>query len=868
MKDKIKKIYALHTIPKILGTVVLVVLILVLIRMLPILMVKRNDIPIISHEYKTEILRTLEIDEGEVLAAESDGKLLYVDTKSMNIRIVDKDTKKEWNAILKDSQQTADLALLSISYLGDNNNLYEHDSYEYCTALGNYEIGLIENGLSIHMVLNEGESERFYEYYPLKMPIERFEGFFLEGIKRLVEEGVLDETRAARFDQAINIVYRKSVIENNYSVANTGNPAVSAVRLLIELAKMLGYTQEMLIEDSAEFDLTVTFTEPASFELVFEARLDGDEFVISIPVSKIVTHNDFYAMQNIKVLPNFGAAFAKEGADGYMLVPDGAGALMEFNTFTITVPEYVRPIYDNDFYADYYFMPEYGEELMMPVFGMTYGQDEAATHGFLAIIEEGADTSVINTRLAAVGDEGGSYNKVFASFDVFQYSRVKVYGPYADNTATYLARSGQSDIDYAIRYHLYPENVTYFDMAMSYREYLLKEDQTYELRYPDEFKLYVDFIGALTLKKRFLGVPYDSTYSMTTYDELLGILKEHEDKNLVIEYSGFFNGGLGNGLNTKAKLVPKNGSKKSLKELREYAESKNHEMFYEVSLSTVYEKGSNFSDRRHAVYDYSNRSATIYRYFIPLGILNGYVSNSVEYNYIVSPHYLKAVSDKFLKASGEYANLAVPDLGHLVYADYRFRNEVSIYEAGGVLGRVFADMSEGKSLAISNPFMKNMRYGAYVTDISRESSDYRTFSTTIPFRQLVMNGLTMPTTKDVNMSSRNAEYFILQSVELGMYPKFTLSYKNEDVLKNTNYAYFYSIEHKKHKEMIDYVYDTLERAWREIGSMEIVGHRVVDDNVFQTEYKGGIKVITNYNPYEVECGEHIIGALGFLVLNE
>jgi hypothetical protein len=42
---------------------------------------------------------------------------------------------------------------------------------------------------------------------------------------------------------------------------------------LIELGKLLGYTRDMLIEDCNAMGLTVTFVEPASFNITLKQSL-------------------------------------------------------------------------------------------------------------------------------------------------------------------------------------------------------------------------------------------------------------------------------------------------------------------------------------------------------------------------------------------------------------------------------------------------------------------------------------------------------------------------------------------------------------------------------------------------------------------
>ncbi|BCJ99848.1 DUF5696 domain-containing protein [Anaerocolumna chitinilytica] len=866
LTEKIRKIYARHFARKMVATVLIICLIIGFLRYIPVLGVKAGPLP---EADKAELSKTgeeISHDMGEVLVAESDSKQLYINSKTMNLKLKDKNTGKVWNSTVNGSNEASELAMLTVSYLGKDNNLTEWDSYTYCTQLGSYVLKKIDNGVQITMDINEGESERFPEYYPQKMPTDRFENFFLAGIKNLVETGKIDQVSADKYKMTLELLYKKSITEDCYAVSYNGTPPRSAVKQLIKLAELLGYTKEMLISDSNEMGLSVTFTEPAQFKIVAEATLDGDDFVFRVPTQQMVSGNSYYTIQNIKVLPNFGAAASKEYEDGYILVPDGAGALFKFNTFNMAVPDYIRPIYNNNSLADYYFAPEYGEELMMPVFGMTYGTMENASHGFLGIIEKGAETSYINVKLASTAkDSASSYNKAYASFDAAQYSNVKVYGPYSDNKASYLVDTGVLDVDYTIRYKLFPGNVSYFDMAKTYQEYLMKQGNITKLSYPDKAKVYMDFLGTISLTKRFLGIPYQSSYSVTTYKELSDIIKDLPDVNMALQYTGFFNGGFENKLNNRAELTSANGSKEELKELRNLAGERKADMFFDVSLSKVYDKGNGFRAKTHAVYDYSNSPATIYRYLPSLGILDGFTGFDVNYFYLLSPRYLDGVVNKFLDGAKEYDKLAISDLAHYNMADYRFKKKVSVYEAGRIAEDSLKKLSESHELSLENPMMKNVLYGSYAEDISRESSDYASFYITIPFRQLVMNGLVQVTTENVNMSSENPAYYVLQSVELGVYPKFTLSAKSDDILQETAYSYYYATEYQKQKDTIQKVYSQCKNAWEKIGTMEITGHKILSDNVFCTEYASGARVITNYNLHSVVVDGSEIPALGFII---
>ena len=198
-----------------------------------------------------------------------------------------------------------------------------------------------------------------------------------------------------------------------------------------------------------------------------------------------------------------------------------------------------------------------------------------------------------------------------------------------------------------------------------------------------------------------------------------------------------------------------------------------------------------------------------------------------------------------------YGNLAVSDLAGMYYADYRYEDYISGEVGNRVLEENLEKLSQGRDLALADPHIDKIGYGSVATDISRESSDYATFAATIPFKQLVMNGLVSYTTEDVNLSSKNAAYFVLQSAELGACPKFLLTWENVDVLKDSDFNYLFSAQFGLLKESIEAVYAECEQIRSRIGTDEITGHEVLADGVYQTTYANGTVVQVNYNLYDV-----------------
>lgn len=850
----LKKIYARHTVGKIFLTVAAAALLIYVIVSIPVWMIGQNDIARSSSRASENAGGgALDKTEGKVTLAENGGKVLSINTETLVLEVVDTATGEIFTSAVAGAESGSELALLSLRYLGEDNNLYEWNSYDNCTLFGSYELYPIENGVKIEMNLNEGESGRFYEYLPKKMPIERYEEMFKKGLEELRDSGELDSTRATRLLGTLSLVYRRSLTEECYAVTYTGTPPTSAVNQMIEAAGLVGYTREMLLEDSEAMGYTISFTEPALFDLVLEIKLENGELVAHLPSGECISGNDFYTIQNVRLLPNFGAVTSEQYAEGQILVPDGSGALFAFNSYRADVREYERPMYNNDYYSDYWYMPDYGEELYMPVYGMIYGSSGSTEKGFLAIVEEGSRNAYMHVKLAGSGADSSKYNKAYASFELSQYSRVKINGAYSNESANYLVNTGAQDIDCTLRFRLFGSGVDYFTMAKSYQAYLADSLGIGTVYDNGEAQLYIEAVGALNLYERFVGIPYRNEISMTDYEELLEIMKSLGDTNYMLQYDGVFNDGWNGTLENGAKLSGSNGSKKEFEELLEYAESQNIQLFLETTLSRIYGSGNGFRASTHAVRNYANDEVEISRYMAVLGILSSALNDGISHDtyYTLSPRYLGSITDSFLEDAADYAAFAVTDLAGMYYADYRFNGFVSGEEGNMVLNESLEKLSEGRKLALTNPHIDKIGFGSVAADVSRESSDYSTFEYTIPFKQLVMNGLIEYTTENVNLSSRNAAYFVLQAAETGALPKFILTSKNVDVLKNSDYSYLYSAQFEILADTINEVYAECSEIRSQIGTSEITGHEILDEGVYRTTYATGVVVTVNYNLYAV-----------------
>ncbi|MDI6617305.1 MAG: DUF5696 domain-containing protein [Clostridiales bacterium] len=812
----------------------------------------------------SSVIGQIQKNSGTALVSDSEGRQLYIDTKTLNFRIVDTKTGMEWNSIYNNEKsQDDDKSPIIIKYMGKDSTSYEWDAYKYSIQNNRYTINKIKNGVQIIFDFFETESYRLNEYMPSKISIKNYQTEFIDKLDQEVSKGKLSMVKAQKYKDALEMTYQEDRENNCYYMRFSGLPPLTLVKQLIELSKAVGYTTDMLVADSSQFGIQVAIAKPARFIVTMEATLEKGDLVVRIPTYEIKSGNGYYTMQNIQVLPSFGDASADEVNNGYILVPDGSGALFKLNTFNKRYPVYERPVYNNNYYSTLYDMPEFPEDLNMPVFGMYYENSKGKSKGYMGIIEKGAELGYIKVQLGTKDNsEGGTiYNKVCSTFDSMQYSRVKIFGPYSDNDARYLASTGLIDVDYTVRYKLFTGNVTYFDMAEEYRNYLI-ENNNLKVSYSASPKIFMDVIGTVTLENRFLGIPYKKLVSMTTYNELINIIKDLKDiSSVIVNYKGAFNGGMNNSVFNKVATIAKNGNKNDLSNLIEYFNNGKNELFFDASLMRIIDTGGGFKPKTYALYGYDAKPIEFKKYNYATGMYNFQTSTQ----YLLNPLYLSDTVDNFIKNSKEYKNIFIEDMGSTYYANYNRRDIVNPIEAASIVDENLKKLVQNKTIALDNPNINRIGYARYSTNISRESSNYGTMYCSIPFRQLVMNGLTDYTTLDVNMSPDRSNYFLLQAFELGSIPKFTICSQNVDILKNSEYSDYFSMQYSMLKDKIKSLYNEYSQGFEKIGSREITDHKMLEKDVFETTYASGKSVIVNYNKFPVTTKEYHIDALGYMI---
>ncbi|MFH5182617.1 DUF5696 domain-containing protein [Paenibacillus sp. TAB 01] len=316
------------------------------------------------------------------------------------------------------------------------------------------------------------------------------------------------------------------------------------------------------------------------FRIPVEVRLK-DDYVETVVRDPEIQEGKL-SLLNLKLFPLFGAEPYQEGEEGYIVIPDGSGALIRFKPNLINDKSFYRA---NVYGPDSAFFNEQTDRnpLRLPVFGLKAGKQ-----AFVGVMVSGEEYGKL---FAAPGGAFGQYNWVTPEW---QY-RTKYFQSTSKKGETGFFTYSKERFgvkERAARYYLLDSGAAdYTAMASKYRAYLMQEKGLKPLAAKgSQVPFYVDLIGA-DIKK---GLLWDKYLQGTTTDEAAQLIQDLTAKgirNMTVNYAGWQDGGY----SSYGGLFPVDsrlGGNEGMKRFIEFA----HSQQIKVNLTANYTLNSNGSD--------------------------------------------------------------------------------------------------------------------------------------------------------------------------------------------------------------------------------------------------------------------------------
>lgn len=574
------------------------------------------------------------------------------------------------------------------------------------------------------------------------------------------------------------------------------------------------------------------------FEITLQYALQNESLIVTLPYSKMSYNSDLPPL-GIHVLPHFGGSTSDE--EGYLFVPDGSGALIEFNSDTYSVSNYAGSVYGLDETNEIKSKSTYSQSVYMPVFGI-----KQSSKSFIAIIEDSA--ALANIRANRAGPYS-SYNEVYASFNTHAYQNISIGGM---SSATKLIGIQESPYrgDIQIRYAFLKQNSTYVDMATYYRNYLIhKHNFTLKSVEADAVPMHVEFIGAIDKLKSTLGVQYRGMEALTTAKQAAAILQDLLDSgvnNITANYIGWFNGGVRHQLAGSIDVEGAIGGKKGLISLLEYADSYSIPLYLSTNVLSTPPRSKGFNKFSMSSKQIDQRDAKKYIY--------DYVSGEgTDYTSILNPTVLLPILNRFGKQAAKIGinRLDIQDIGHNVFADYSKEKIIDRETAVNIYRRLLEQQNvEYRSLMTQGGYAYTFPYIDVVMNAPFSDSGFDMTDRSIPFYQIVYHGYIQYSGAPLNLSY-DFTTDMLRLIEYGGSPYYQIMAAKSSAIMGTDYSRLCSNNYDNWKEKMVETYAIINQALAPTLRQTIVDHAKLHNDVFMTTYENGYIVYVNYSDKDV-----------------
>ena len=600
----------------------------------------------------------------------------------------------------------------------------------------------------------------------------------------------------------------------------------------------------------------IYFADKFNVGLGVQISLVDDELVVRVPEYSIVEDKEGTYISTVSLFPFMGYTYLGE-ENGYMLIPDGNGALIYLNDkegrYTTG---FSRMIYGNDaglasssvtsMLWDKFDMVTDANNVMAPIFGMAHTDDQLA---YLAIVESGDERCSIECQPNGVMV---NYNRCFAKFllrDVFVQP--------LNNSNSGTVKTVENDrlhTDLQVRYCLLSgENANYSGMANAYRDYLLENglvtagDLSYNTR--------VDILG-VEQEEFLMGTTDVPMTSIEQVQEIYSQLQSAGVGSVLSVYKGWQNGGLYNFPIDKYKADNGIGSTGALTDLIKTQAANGYDLY-------LFNDGLLVNDKTNA------NTFNVMKMVNKRTFKLEQEKEVYDLFYYLLPSKANNTLNKFVE---DYTSEGVNNLALAGISDqlFSYSSKGSYYSRSDTLDsftKTVGSIAERCSLILEAPNAYLWKYADAFLDIPLGSSDYLYVDQDIPFLSMVLKGILPMYSEYINFEANKTENF-LQMIEAGIYPSFYVAWENSSKLIYTNSNDLYSLEFVSYKDTI-VEYDTAMRQLAQAtGDANIILHEVLSDGFVKITYSNGVVIYVNYTESDCTADGVTVAALSYTVGGE
>ncbi|MDF2646673.1 MAG: hypothetical protein K0Q73_2478 [Paenibacillus sp.] len=598
--------------------------------------------------------------------------------------------------------------------------------------------------------------------------------------------------------------------------------------------------QQGAIKDLQTFEggFRVTFEMPsAQLTIPVEVKLEKDSVTTRIIDSGMKEGS--LSLLSVRLYPFFGAE-RSEGQDGYMLIPDGSGALIQYDPNSTNVNRiYRESVYGDDIAFKIGAFDNPRRSIKMPIYGA-----KSENRSFLAVLEDGAEFAEI---IASPSGVFSTYNWVTSQAN-YRASYKQVTNREKKRSFITYNKKERFHTDRVTRYILLENTKSdYTGMAERYRQYLMDTYNMQRLKPKNTAKVPMDIVilGADSAK----GLISDRYVKATTTSEAMQMVQRLNGlgiDNMTVRYWGWQEDGFGEsgGL---AHVDSRLGGDGGMKEFIKFA----HLFDIPVYLRSEYlfntTGAGGFSQKVHGLRDLGGT---------PLG-------DRVSLKFTLQNIVDKDIA--YFKGLG-VDGVEIHGIGQGVHSDFNDKYGSPRDESRAISQSILSKFREGVGKVMT---YKTSIYAApYSDSIDALSDDYSYDLFTnagIPFAQIALHGLLPYTASPSNERNQFRQEF-LHDLEYGANPSYLFTSSASEDLKYIQNLFLYSPAYQDWEQTAVQEYQKWNEALGDVQDQFIVGHRILTDQVRETTYANGKTIVVNYGDTPYTYGDKTVKSEDYLIV--
>jgi hypothetical protein len=812
---------------------------------------------------------------GMVRAAETEYLALYVDERTTNIAVYDKRNGHIWyssppgtdrDPIANPFERNTMRSHVGFRFFDENRRRQRRFLYDDSISNEQFTKFSIPNGVRFEYEI--GNMDIGIDAIPFFLEAE----FFQEYIMGPAMERASDGDTAAR-NMLRQFWHPSADLEGFMRMTDAVRDAPIHTNNMLNYFYSIGWTLEDTIaaNELAGVEVELNFD---IFYLSLEFVLEGDRLIVNLPLSEFTTESPAQ-LHDMDFMKFFGAGGTD--AEGFMLVPSGAGGIISFNNGGHREDPFRNSVYGMDFIITY-IRPQVTQPVRLPVFGI---QNNGAA--MIAHIYNGSALAMVNADAAG---RTNSYNHAWFSFTLRTSQTVNIDGiPGATGDLNIVQEEAYTGDITVIYQFIAGDNPGVGEMAQAYQQFLVEQGVLTPLSGPGDRSFYLDVIGAIGIRDHFLGTPFTTIEVMSTLedaDRFVTYLNNEGISNIQMQLHGWFNRGTNHDVAKNINIMNRVGRQRDIVNLHQRLQDAggglNPVVNFQVTNWSTLSGARNINTAFEVAKDH-------------VGTMSGMTGGDRElltlrasrhwtdWYFLIHPGVLPFHIDDFLpqwERRVDIDSLALSDLGHMVNESFYRRDPVNRENSRQItqeqIGRLHRHIP---NLLIFGGNDYSLRYASHLVDVPTEADMFYIIDYEVPFFPMVVHGFVEFAGVAANLREHYSTInVLLNSMTTGASPRYTFTALPTRTAQFTPHERLYSTHYVnwigpavEHYRIFNEVYRDL-RAER-IVDFEILAGGAVDltaaNQVTATVFSNGTRIYVNNTTRPFEADGFVIPPQWFVV---